>query len=209
MSSTICNSSAVDAYLQELSNREVERTRRLKVENYRREIPFQVLKYIGIGLAMAIVLLAISKVINSTKVPGGFDIGAGGYGPKTPITSDGYSSDTIIDIDAILNSVKMPVAPPIVDTKVVRNYVIFDEVEFNGKVINEVVTGRNYADVNSDVDHSWCYVMNSTSPAGSIRLSLITIKDGERTDFELNQAEANKFGASLEEITRAKKECTI
>ena len=217
MSSTVCDSSAVDAYLQELSNREVERTRRLQIENYRREIPFQVLKFIAIGIAIAIVLLALSKMINSANNSHNITEILGGYGEQILTPSNNYSNtekapykeDTIIDVDAILDNAKMPEAPKITDKNVVRNYVIFDEVEFDGKAIREVITGRNYPDVDSDVDHSWCYITNNTSSSGSLRLSLITIKDGIRTNHELNQTEADKFGASLEEIIRARKECTI
>ena len=45
MSATICDSSAVDNYLSQLSSRESERTRRLTIENNKREIPFTIMKF--------------------------------------------------------------------------------------------------------------------------------------------------------------------
>ena len=71
------------------------------------------------------------------------------------------------------------------------------------------MTGRNYPDADSEVDHSWCYVTNNTSSSGSVKLNLIGIKNGERTDYLIDEAEAIRFGASLEEIKSAKKQCTI
>ena len=67
MTTTICDSSAVDNYLRELSNREAERTRRLNIENYKREVPFTILKYIGIAIAITLVLWALGRSIGNSN----------------------------------------------------------------------------------------------------------------------------------------------
>ena len=67
MSATICDSSAVDNYLSQLSSRESERTRRLIIENNKREIPFTIMKYLGFAVAIAIVLWALGKSIGNSN----------------------------------------------------------------------------------------------------------------------------------------------
>jgi hypothetical protein len=241
MTSTICDSSAVDQYLLELSNREIERTRRLKIENTRRETPLQILRIIGIGFAIALVLWALGSAFKNAnsfhKISEILGSSQNNYQEHyssskniRETTDQGSSLDQLIDVDALLNSPSIeilpepgtgifddPVLPSITEEypegidehEIVRNYVIFDDVEFDGQVITSVMTGRNYPDADSEVDHSWCYVTNNTSSSGSVKLNLIGIKNGERTDYLIDEAEAIRFGASLEEIKSAKKQCTI
>jgi len=225
MTSTICDSSAVDQYLLELSNREIERTRRLKIENTRRETPLQILRIIGIGFAIALVLWALGSAFKNAnsfhKISEILGSSQNNYQEHyssskniRETTDQGSSLDQLIDVDALLNSPSIEKLPEpgtgIFDEhEIVRNYVIFDDVEFDGQVITSVMTGRNYPDADSEVDHSWCYVTNNTSSSGSVKLNLIGIKNGERTDYLIDEAEAIRFGASLEEIKSAKKQCTI
>tara|TARA_B100000768_G_C11157493_1_gene323044 strand:+ start:46 stop:762 length:717 start_codon:yes stop_codon:yes gene_type:complete len=238
MTSTICDSSAVDQYLLELSNREIERTRRLKIENTRRETPLQILRIIGIGFAIALVLWAlgsafknansfhkISEILGSSQ--NNYQEHYSSSKDIRETTDQGSSLDQLIDVDALLDSSSIEISPEpgtsifenpsiieeypegIDEHEIVRNYVIFDDVEFDGQVITSVMTGRNYPDVDSEVDHSWCYVTNNTSSSGSVKLNLIGIRNGERTDYLIDEAEAIRFGASLEEIKSAKEQCTI
>tara|TARA_B100000787_G_C16190239_1_gene297068 strand:- start:745 stop:1461 length:717 start_codon:yes stop_codon:yes gene_type:complete len=238
MTSTICDSSAVDQYLLELSNREIERTRRLKIENTRRETPLQILRIIGIGFAIALVLWAlgsafknansfhkISEILGSSQ--NNYQEHYSSSKDIRETTDQGSSLDQLIDVDALLDSSSIEISPEpgtsifenpsiieeypegINEHEIVRNYVIFDDVEFDGQVITSVMTGRNYPDVDSEVDHSWCYVTNNTSSSGSVKLNLIGIRNGERTDYLIDEAEAIRFGASLEEIKSAKEQCTI
>ena len=225
MTSTICDSSAVDQYLLELSNREIERTRRLKIENTRRETPLQILRIIGIGFAIALVLWALGSAFKNAnsfhKISEILGSSQNNYQEHyssskniRETTDQGSSLDQLIDVDALLNSPSIEILPEpgtgIFDEhEIVRNYVIFDDVKFDGQVITSVMTGRNYPDADSEVDHSWCYVTNNTSSSGSVKLNLIGIKNGERTDYLIDEAEAIRFGASLEEIKSAKKQCTI
>jgi hypothetical protein len=225
MTSTICDSSAVDQYLLELSNREIERTRRLKIENTRRETPLQILRIIGIGFAIALVLWALGSAFKNAnsfhKISEILGSSQNNYQDHyssskniRETTDQGSSLDQLIDVDALLNSPSIEKLPEpgtgIFDEhEIVRNYVIFDDVKFDGQVITSVMTGRNYPDADSEVDHSWCYVTNNTSSSGSVKLNLIGIKNGERTDYLIDEAEAIRFGASLEEIKSAKKQCTI
>ena len=238
MTSTICDSSAVDQYLLELSNREIQRTRRLKIENTRRETPLQILRIIGIGFAIALVLWAlgsafknansfhkISEILGSSQ--NNYQEHYSSSKDIRETTDQGSSLDQLIDVDALLDSSSIEISPEpgtsifenpsiieeypegIDEHEIVRNYVIFDDVEFDGQVITSVMTGRNYPDVDSEVDHSWCYVTNNTSSSGSVKLNLIGIRNGERTDYLIDEAEAIRFGASLEEIKSAKEQCTI
>ena len=284
MSSLACDSSAVDQYLQELSNREIERTRRLQIENTRREIPFKVLKFVGIGLALAIVLWAFGKAFENansfhqiTEYHGTPNQGYENYSSNNDndaIRQSDSGGDYIIDIDELLNTTNNePIDhnysdsdehnnseifevqqintsnsiaeaaldkdasnnsidtisdiaktedkkleeepekfPDLEEPKPVyegiRNYVIFDKVEFDGEVIKKVVTGRSYPDMESDVLESWCYVDNQNYESMP-SIYLINISNGTRTDAEVDDELAKEFGASIEEINLAKTKCTI
>ena len=117
MSSLTCDSSAVEQYFQELSKREIERTRRLQIENNKREIPFKVLKFIGIGITLAIVLWALGKAFENAnsfhKITEFLGTPQGQYQQNytnpshAPIKGDSLISselDYVIDIDALLDS---------------------------------------------------------------------------------------------------------
>ena len=73
-------------------------------------------------------------------------------------------TDELIDIDTLLSEMKTepkfpePTLEPVVDQVSVRNYVIFDEIEFAHEGINKITIGRQYDDPKSEVSASWCYV---------------------------------------------------
>ena len=111
MSSQVYDSSAVDDYLNELSAREAEVTRSRRIENFRREVPYQVLKIGGVILALAILFyflgLAIGNarsyevvIINETNET------RSGYAAASEIIESSSESsvpeDKLIDIDGII-----------------------------------------------------------------------------------------------------------
>ena len=67
MSSQVYDSSAVDDYLNELSAREAEVTRSRRIENFRREVPYQVLKIGGVILALAILFYFLGLAIGNAR----------------------------------------------------------------------------------------------------------------------------------------------
>jgi len=91
----------------------------------------------------------------------------------------------------------------------VRNYVIFDHIEFDNPEIEKVSIGRKYEDPTSNPVSLWCYVEKVTDEGFSNRIDLIGIFDGIRTENELNKETALNFGVSLNTLIGAKKLCNI
>ena len=91
----------------------------------------------------------------------------------------------------------------------VRNYVIFDHIEFDNPEIDKVSIGRKYEDPTSNPVSLWCYVEKATDEGFSNRIDLIGIFDGIRTENELNEETALNFGVSLNTLIGAKKLCNL
>ena len=99
--------------------------------------------------------------------------------------------------------------PPMDEENSVRNYVIFDHIEFDNPEIDKVSIGRKYEDPTSNPVSLWCYVEKATDEGCSNRIDLIGIFDGIRTENELNEETALNFGVSLNTLVGAKKLCNI
>ena len=99
--------------------------------------------------------------------------------------------------------------PPMEEENSVRNYVIFDHIEFDNPEIEKVSIGRKYEDPTSNPVSLWCYVEKVTDEGFSNRIDLIGIFDGIRTENELNKETALNFGVSLNTLIGAKKLCNI
>ena len=99
--------------------------------------------------------------------------------------------------------------PPMDEENSVRNYVIFDHIEFDNPEIDKVSIGRKYEDPTSNPVSLWCYVEKATDEGFSNRIDLIGIFDGIRTENELNEETALNFGVSLNTLVGAKKLCNI
>ena len=99
--------------------------------------------------------------------------------------------------------------PPMDEENSVRNYVIFDHIEFDNPEIDKVSIGRKYEDPTSNPVSLWCYVEKATDEGFSNRIDLIGIFDGIRTENELNEETALNFGVSLNTLIGAKKLCNL
>jgi hypothetical protein len=210
MSATICDSSAVDKYLAQLSNRESERTRRLTIENNKREIPFLVMKYLGIALALALVLWSLGKSIGNSNSFIHKIVNTGYEGAQVSNSYSQLSEDQTICVECLLEESKTIDLPAIEqpDKDVVRNYVIFDYIEFNQGEISQVIVGREYPDVSSEISSSWCYVNIYLDSGIRSQLTFVRTKDGERTEIPINNELANNYGVNINHLIAAKKECT-
>ena len=210
MSATICDSSAVDNYLSQLSSRESERTRRLIIENNKREIPFTIMKYLGFAVAIAIVLWALGKSIGNSN---SFiqKIISPGYEDTQMTTSYSESSeDQTICIECLIEESESEDLPQIEEAAVdvVRNYVIFDYITFNQGNISQVIVGREYPDVDSPISSSWCYVDIELSNGIRSTITFIRNNNGQRTELPINNELANKNGVDIDVLVAAKDKCT-
>ena len=65
MSRAVYDSSAVDNYLNELSKREAEVTRTRQIDNTIKEVPYQVLRWAGRLLPIAILIWILGHAISN------------------------------------------------------------------------------------------------------------------------------------------------
>ena len=79
--------------------------------------------------------------------------------------------------------------------EIVRNYVIFDEIEFEHEGINKITIGRQYDDPDSEANASWCYVDKYNSEGFKNTLYLVNIND-ERIVNDITDETADSFGVS-------------
>ncbi len=211
MTTTICDSSAVDNYLRELSNREAERTRRLNIENYKREVPFTILKYIGIAVAITLVLWALGRSIGNSNSFIQKVIHSGFGGDEISESYSSPSKDQTICIECLLEEKEQGL--PIIDEPeidVVRNYVIFDHVDLEIGNISQVTIGREYPDASSSLSESWCYISVNLDSGARGTLTLIrNNEDGTRREPEINQSLADTYGLSIQDLLAAKDKCGI
>jgi len=210
MSATICDSSAVDNYLAQLSNRESERTRRLTIENNKREIPFTIMKYLGFAIAIAIVLWALGKSIGNSNSFIQKIISSGYEDAQMTNSYSESSEDQTICVECLIDESESVDLPQVEEAAidVVRNYVIFDYINFNKGNISQVVVGREYPDANSQLSSSWCYVDIELSNGIRSTITFIRNNNGQRTELPINNELANKNGVDIDILLAAKSKCT-
>jgi hypothetical protein len=199
-------------YLEEMHQRDVARTIAEKAESRKKEIPFIIAKYFGI----AAIILAIGAALyfaNSFK-----QISQSIHTSQAQLEDkqNQYvnNEDEIINIDALLednqSKQKFPSQniEPFKDQKSVRNYVIFDRIDFDFEGIKKITIGRQYDDPESDINSSWCYVDKVNLEGLKNTLYLISIHE-ERKELEITNELAESFGVSKSTLVEAQKLCNI
>ena len=212
MTSTVCDSSAVDNYLTELSNREAERTRRLTIENNKREIPFMIMKYLGVAIAIAIVVWVLGKSISNSNSYTQKIMGSSYGNPQISEHVNQLSEDQTLCVECLIEESQSANLPIIEETdkEIARNYVIFDNIKVQQGKISEVIVGRQYPDIDSETNSSWCYVNIQLDNGVKGKITFISnSEDGERYEIPIDQSLASNYGVTIEDLVAAKKECKI
>ena len=220
-------------YLEEQHQRDAAKTASDQAESRRKEIPYVIAKYGGIAVIILSLGLAIyfansyKQISENTNITQAFE-----QASKNQYLGD---TDELIDIDALLNEVQTeskidssssqpleeqvsqletePKFPdtssePVVEQASVRNYVIFDKIEFEHEGINKITIGRQYDAPESDVSSSWCYVDKFNSEGFKNTLYLVNINE-ERTELDITDEIAESFGVNKSLLEEAQQLCTI
>ena len=199
-------------YLEEQHQRDAARTASEQAESRRKEIPYLIARFGG----MAAIILSIGIAIyfgNSYKQISEKSNISQAYeqASKNQYTAE---NDELIDIDALLNGMKTESSFPITNTEPlvqqssVRNYVIFDNIDFQYEGIKKIVIGRQYDDPDSGVSSSWCYVDKVNSSGNTETIYLVRV-DAVRNELNITDEIANSFGASKRLLKEAQKLCNI
>tara|TARA_B100001063_G_C16521976_1_gene432094 strand:- start:71 stop:706 length:636 start_codon:yes stop_codon:yes gene_type:complete len=199
-------------YLEEQHQRDTARTASDKAESRRKEIPYVIAKYGGIAVIILSIGLAVyfgnsyKQISEKTNVTQAYE-----QASKNQYIAE---NDELIDVDTLLNEIEtessFPInnPEPIIEQSSVRNYVIFDRIEFQYGGIQKVTIGRQYDDPDSEVNSSWCYVDKLNSEGFKNTLYLVSIHD-EREELKITNEIAESFGVSKTILEEAQQLCTI
>jgi len=207
------DNSYVYKYLEEQHQRDAARTAADAAESRKKEIPYVLAKYGGIAAIILCIGMAIYFANSFKQITENTSL----VQTQELASKNQYSGDTeddVIDIDKLLSEVKSeskfpnPGSEPFVEQTSVRNYVIFDRIEFQHEGIQKITIGRQYDDPDSDVSSSWCYVDKLNSEGFKNTLYLISIHE-ERDELDITDEIAESFGVSKELLVEAQQLCTI
>ena len=204
MNKEIYDSSAVDSYLNEISKREQEITRSMKIENLRNEVPSQVFKWVGILTAISLLIYVLgNSVANSRNFE---QIKINEY-RETLSGNASEGEDKLIDIESLL-----PAEFEEIDTsnsEIVRDFYRFDHVPYDGEKIKTVVIGTNYKEQGSPASSRFCYVHIRGEDSIIKRLDLAKMSSGERHLTDITEEFAQKVGVTKKELLGAQAKCSI
>ena len=207
------DNSYIYKYLEEMHQRDAARTAAAHAESRKKEIPYVLAKYGGIAAIILSIGMAIyfansyKQISENTNFTQTQEVAA-----KNQYS--GTTDDVVIDIDALINEAKSepkfptPGSEPFVEQTSVRNYVIFDRIEFEHEGIKKITIGRQYDDPDSEVSSSWCYVDKLNSDGFKNTLYLVSIHE-ERDELEITDEIAESFGVSKSLLVEAQELCTI
>ena len=207
------DNSYVYKYLEEQHQRDAARTAADAAESRKKDIPFVLAKYGGIAAIILCIGMAIYFANSYKQITENTNL----VQTQELASKNQYSGeieDEVIDIDKLLSEVKSepkfpnPDSEPLIEQTTVRNYVIFDKIEFQHEGIQKITIGRQYDDPDSEVSSSWCYVDKLNSEGFKNTLYLISIHE-ERDELHITDAIAESFGVSKTLLEEAQQLCTI
>ncbi len=128
MNNEIYDSSAVDNYLNEISKREQEITRSMKIENLKNEVPSQVFKWAGILTAISLLIYVVGNSIANSRSFEQIKINEN----REIFSGDQVDNkDQLIDIESILPTEYGKVDNS--NSEIVRDFYRFDYVPYDGE----------------------------------------------------------------------------
>ena len=212
-------------YLNEQHERDHARTIGEVAKNKRKEIPFLATLFTGAALVILCLGFALYFANSYKKISenNGYISEFGTF--KKEFSDQRTNTDEVINIDDLLSQIDdQNKSLPIDDVKeiqnlsnnnllesntnTVRDYVIFDYINFDNEDISRVVVGRQYDDPSSGMTSAWCYVESKKSGGIKNTLYLVNVSD-QRTEAQLTDDIAKSFGTSLQTLIEAKSKCTI
>tara|TARA_A100001234_G_scaffold192209_1_gene179281 strand:+ start:7489 stop:8124 length:636 start_codon:yes stop_codon:yes gene_type:complete len=199
-------------YLEEMHQRNVARTAAEQAKSKAKKIPYVLAKYGGIAIIILSIGVAIyfansyKQISKNTEINQAYEL--------TDQNQYSLEKDEVIDIEAIIRESKVeqefpePDSELFVEQSSVRNYVIFDSIEFQHEGIQKITIGRRYDSPDSEVSSSWCYVDKQNLDGIENTLHLVIIDD-ERDELEITDEIAKSFGVSKILLEEAKELCGI
>jgi hypothetical protein len=221
MNDSYYDSSAVDNYIKELSNRETVKTSALRSKVFRRNAPMIALKYLGIGMMILLIGFGIKQALSFERTNISQVIHENINDQKGDHTKASSESDEVIDIELLLkeseiernlkkinDSMQSGALEENVET--VRDFYVYDMISTDLGKIDEVIIGYLFSSPGSVADYVFCYISVPGENGLSKRFDLVT--DGEefgRIEPELNEEIALSMNVKLKNLKKAKTKCGI
>ena len=104
---TFYNSQPVDDYISELSLREKEVTRSRRIDNFKKEVPYKILLFLGYVLGVCLLILCLFYGLRNMLIKKGYIYDAPQITTRADETyrlSPSIDEDQIIDIEGIINA---------------------------------------------------------------------------------------------------------
>ena len=221
MNNSYYDSSAVDNYINELSKREAIKTTAMSGAIFRQNAPLQALKFIGIGLMTLLIGYGIKHAMSFERTNISQTIHENASGERYEESSSFAESDEVIDIEALMNnssvsedlsqiSDTMNSISTSDETQTIRDYYIFDTIEADLGLIDEIVVGRSFETPDSGPNYTYCYINIPDTNNISKRFDLIEINEEfGRSKTELNEDLASSLGVELNHLRIAQEKCAI
>ena len=194
------DTTAIDEHMNQLNKREIEITRQMRLENFKREVPLTVLLWLARLGAIALVIFVLGFAIN-----------------KAMSWERSNINKTIIE-ELPLNPIdrtklESPEFPEGVGIEVpegsIRNYYLFDHVPFEGLRLQEVIIGRIYDAPGEEPYKIYCYITWQNKESFSKKIELVNISNDQRFETEINQEISESTGISIKELKDAQEACGI
>ena len=221
MNDSYYDSSAVDNYIKELSDRETVKTSALRSVVFRRNAPMIALISLGIGLMILLIGLGIKQALSFERTNISQVIHENINDQKGDRTKASSESDEVIDIELLLkeseieknlkkinDSMQSDALDENVET--VRDFYVYDMISTDLGKIDEVIIGYLFSSPGSAADYVFCYISVPGENGLSKRFDLVT--DGEefgRIEPELNEEIALSMNVKLKNLKKAKTKCGI
>jgi len=221
MNDSYYDSSAVDNYIKELSDRETVKTSALRSVVFRRNAPMIALISLGIGLMILLIGFGIKQALSFERTNISQVIHENINDQKGDHTKASSESDEVIDIELLLkeseiernlkkinDSMQSGALDENVET--VRDFYVYDMISTDLGKIDEVIIGYLFSSPGSVADYVFCYISVPGENGLSKRFDLVT--DGEefgRIEPELNEEIALSMNVKLKNLKKAKTKCGI
>lgn len=210
--SEMFDNSATEAYINEYSKRAAEKTRKISIQNSRKEIPV----YIAKGILVVLIIFSFGKAIQWANSGHSKQTITNINEPIPIITESGqdFSNDRIIDLEKILKEAEKTskfenlINEKNLSNNSLRNYYIFDYIKLEKGLIEEVIVGRHFESVNSEPTLIYCYV-DSLDSGFKKSFYLTIIDENGREVPEISKDMITSSNFSEEDLLYAQSKCGI
>tara|TARA_E500000081_G_C6078504_1_gene326558 strand:+ start:325 stop:972 length:648 start_codon:yes stop_codon:yes gene_type:complete len=206
----------VDNYIAEQIKLQSESTRKIQLENDKKQSWNSISKFsliaLAIGIALYVALSGIGNALSFEQIKKNFSYFNEGLENQSYI-NDEVSDDVLLDVEALLSEKSAETISNLPEEtgSVVTNYVIFTHHDVSVGNVDQLTVGEQFPHEDaSNYEKAWCYVELSTS--SKISETFYFIYDAgtpDRTETDINQEVLDILGISFTQAQELKGLCGI